>query len=103
MNELTGRGTTTGAGGDMRAVWKFTVRIGGVTDLDMPKGATLLHVQVQRATPCLWALVDPTAEKEKRSFCWVGTGHPMDIDGDYVGTIQSPDETLVFHLFEVMA
>lgn len=86
----------------MKKIWKFEAPI---TDLkiSMPTGAQIIDLRIQRRMPCLWAVVDPKADLVERRFRWVGTGHEMDFDGEYVGTVQSPDETLVFHLFEVAA
>lgn len=51
----------------MKTIWKFPVP---TTDqgavLEMPKGAEVLTVQTQGAEPQLWAVVDPTADTEKR-------------------------------------
>lgn len=67
----------------------------------MPAGASVLCVQIQIATPCLWAIVDAEAPKVERWFRIYGTGHPMNKDshaGNYVGTFQYGP--LVFHVFE---
>jgi hypothetical protein len=87
----------------MRTVYKYPIEIKGVQELDMPVGASVLTVQIQRGRPCIWAIVDPEqAEINPRSFRLAGTGHP--IDGDdvlcYIGTFQLSEGDLVFHLFE---
>lgn len=69
--------------------------------LEMPKGAEVLTVQMQRGSPCLWARVDPEEQVEKRKFVIHGTGHPVPSStGKYIATFQVDDETLVFHVFE---
>lgn len=86
----------------MTTIWKFQVRIEDAFTLEMPKGAKILSVQTQGNTPCLWAMVDPQAEKQKRYFSVFGTGFPFEI-GDhltFVGTFQIHGGSLVFHLFE---
>jgi hypothetical protein len=65
-----------------------------------PVGAQILCVQVQRGTPCLWALVERDAPLERRHFMIYGTGHPHDGGGVYVGTYQLEGGALVFHVFE---
>ena len=60
---------------------------------------------MQRETPCLWALVNPDAPMETRTFRVVGTGHDIPPDGaDYlwyhVGTFQMHGGYFVGHLFE---
>lgn len=88
-----------------RVIWKFSLpspNLEGLVSISMPKGARLLTVQVQRKEPCLWALVDPRAEKEERRFHVFGTGHPHPESTfaalRFVGTFQIED-TLVFHVF----
>lgn len=71
----------------------FTVRkypiIGPYAEIEMPKGAKILHVHAQRGNPCIWALVEPDRKPEKRRFYSYGTG--MEIDANvWLGT---PDYT----------
>ena len=66
----------------------------------MPRGAEVLTVQMQREVLCVWAVVDPDAEKEQRKFIVYGTGHEYDsIKGEYVGTVQIHGGDLVWHVF----
>ena len=87
-----------------RAVWKFPAPVDDQVKIDLPLGAEILSVQVQRGEPCIWALCDTEAKKELRSFVWVGTGHAYPsrfYQGlAFVGTIQLEGGSLVFHLFE---
>lgn len=87
------------------AVWKWPVPIIDVFEIDMPKGARILSVQVQRGEPQVWGLVDPSAPKETRTFVLLGTGNVhasrLIVDCDYVGTFQIEGGALVFHLFAV--
>ena len=72
----------------------------------MPKGAEVLTVQTQGKAerPELWALVNPDAATEPRTFRTYGTGHPIDHDpGRYVATYQLHGGGLVFHVFEIVA
>ena len=83
-------------------VWKFPVKIEDEIEIEMPRHARIIAFQAQRDEPCLWVLVDPTEEREKRQFRLVGTGHP--ISGRrpliHVGTCQMLGGSLVWHLFE---
>lgn len=84
-----------------RTVYKYPVTLDDAFALQLPRGAQLLTVQVQRGEPVLWALVDPGAPDETRTFRLAGTGHRID-DADlltYVGTFQLHGGALVFHLF----
>jgi hypothetical protein len=72
--------------------------------LEMPKGAWPISVQHQFDEPYLWAIVDSSAEKEWRSFAWVGTGHDVVHPPQWFrGTLQFRGGALVLHLFETSA
>lgn len=83
-----------------KSVWKFELQVTDEFKLTMPKGATPLHVEVQNDKPCLWALVDPTAEREERTFYVHGTGHPVGPGAEHVGSFMLMDGTFVGHLFQ---
>lgn len=84
-------------------IWKFPLEVTDRQSMRIPAGAKLLTVQMQRETPCLWALVDDsTLEYEIRSIAIYGTGNPMPNDpGDYIATFQLAGGALVFHAFEL--
>lgn len=71
--------------------------------VQMPCGAQVLTVQMQRRTPCLWAKVDPAQPTETRRFAIYGTGHEVPDDPRmlYLGTVQMEGGALVFHVFEL--
>ena len=82
-------------------IWKFDLPVGDQAALQMPIGAKVLAVQVQRGTPCIWAEVDPDAGWEQRLFVIRGTGHPFrGGERQYVGTFQLEGGALVFHVYE---
>src|SRR5690348_6448756 len=90
-----------------RAVWKWPF-VSSILDefngleLQLPKGACVLDVQVQRGMPVLWALVDPTEDTETRYFYCFGTGH--DIPNGalvHIGTVQLHGGNLILHFFEL--
>ena len=83
----------------MLTIWKFPVPLGDYPTIEMPKGAQVLHFDMQNRLT-IWALVDPSAPKEERHFRLAGTGHPINSDGFliHLGTcFQGP---FVWHLFE---
>jgi len=83
----------------MRTIWKYEIQ--PECEIEMPRGAEILTVQAQNDIPQLWGLVNPAAEKVKRSFHAYGTGHEVpDQPGRHIGTVQLEDGTLVFHIFE---
>jgi hypothetical protein len=92
----------------MKAVWKYTLK--PVVTLDIPMGAEILTIREQGEDICLWALVDPEAEKEPRRFLVVGTGHTVpdpdegpEISLRYIGSAHLQRGSLVFHAFEVFS
>lgn len=88
----------------MSVIWKYGIPLADAFTLELPRGATLLHVDEQRGTPQLWAMVVPGRDKEKRTFVLLGTGHTSPHSPDslkHIGTFQLEGGALVFHLFEV--
>ena len=87
-----------------KSIWKFPVDAVDLFGVEMPEGAEILSVQVQRGTPCVWAMVDPGRKKETRNFVVYGTGHPVSNSGakKFIGTFQLGGGDLVFHLFELI-
>lgn len=86
-----------------KQVWKFILDHTGIQVTSMPVGAEILSVQVQNGNACIWALVDPLAKQNFRTFHTYGTGHPIkneDFGLKYIGTYQLNNGDLVFHLFE---
>ena len=82
-----------------RAIWKYPLT---EYELSMPIGAQILDIREQNGTGCLWALVNPDAEKDVRRFLVYGTGHSIK-DAErmtYRGTFHIDDGALVFHVFE---
>ncbi len=87
----------------MTTIYKYPVS--PECEIEMPRGAKILTVQTQRGEPQLWALVDPDAPKERRRNVAFGTGHDIAYPEHltYIGTVQMPGVSLIFHVFEDMA
>ena len=89
----------------MLTIFKYSIPIEDHFTLEMPRGAKILTVKIQRENPQLWAMVDSETKKEKRYFRLAGTGHPLGEDYlkiiNYVSTFQIKNLGLVFHLFEI--
>lgn len=87
----------------MKSVWKFPVStaVPGVCTLDLPAKAEPLSFQEQGGSLVLWALVDPAAPTERRTFRLAWTGEEWEAPRwtDFIGTAQC--NGLVWHLFEV--
>ncbi len=89
-----------------KTIWKYPIQTTDEQSILVPKGAKFLTVQTQREEPCLWAVVDPTAEKEEVMVRTHGTGHELPADAhlyDYIGTYQLGHGSLIFHVFRVMS
>ena len=85
-------------------IYKYPLKVTDVNRLELPKGAIILCIQLQKGTPCLWAQVDANEnEKEVRIIETIGTGNPMkESPRSYIGTYQLHEGMLVFHVFEYL-
>ncbi len=84
-------------------IWKWPLEVTDLQQVQMPRGAKVLSVQMQYGRPKVWALVDEREPQEPRSFATFGTGNPLPPDGHYgrfLGTYQFHGGNLVFHVFE---
>lgn len=71
-------------------------------ELDLPRSARVLTFGMQNGKPVIWATVDETPIKEKRTFVIAPTGGGIpDWNTHYVGT--AFDGPFVWHLFELKA
>lgn len=87
----------------MSVIYKYELG-DGLRSYDLPKGARILSVAIQRDVPYMWALVEPQEPMEQRKIMLTGTGVPFD-GGPYkfIGTMLTPDQRFVFHVFEESA
>lgn len=84
-------------------IWKFPLEVTDEQIVRMPAGSTILAVQVQQGTPCLWAKVDPESEQYDRRIFIHGTGHALHPDANFhLGTFQLLDGRFVGHVFSVL-
>ena len=92
-------------------VWKFSTkealegRNGNIVSIIMPRDAKIIYIAEQNNDICIWAVVNPEAEKVERSFEIIGTGHLFECDESltYIGSAQVHDGSFVFHIFEKWA
>lgn len=86
----------------MKSIWKFELSIALRTTISMPKDAEIIAFQTQHDKPCVWAIVETGKEFENRFFRFIGTGHNFEeTPGKFIGTIQTLNGDLVWHLFEI--
>jgi hypothetical protein len=91
--------------GSVKSIWKFPISVEATPSVQMPTGARLLSVQVQKNALVLWALVDTKAPKVTRQFVMTATGHGAgSVESlPFVGTFQalSPKgRILATHIFD---
>ena len=86
----------------MQTIWKFPLAVTDTQIIEVPKHADILCAKVQRDVVCLWIKVNPDTIKEARIIRMFGTGHALDIDQnlEYIGSCQTLDENLIWHIFE---
>lgn len=74
--------------------------------MPLPVGARILHVDVQPNSPTgegvfAWALVDPSADREKRQIGYFATGELIPEGAKHIGTALSSGGAFVWHVFEL--
>ena len=81
-------------------VWKYVLTMSDEQEVIMPVDAEILHVEMQGAVLCMWALVKADSKMKHRIFRIRGTGHHVDSNDIYIGTAVS--DPYVWHVFEVV-
>lgn len=83
------------------SIWKFPLHPSDVSEINMPRGANVLCVQMQGELPTLWAEVNTAALNVTRTFAVYGIGHPLHVGArSYIGTVQ--DGPFVWHVYELV-
>lgn len=82
-----------------RTIWKTTLAVADVQQIQVPAGAEFLCAKEQQGHICVWFRCDPSAPIEPRKIAIVGTGHPAPADGRYLGTASLHGGELMFHVF----
>jgi len=92
----------------MRTIWKFPLPVSAgpwptvqSTPVEMPEGAVIRHFTTQGGRPTVWAEVETNNRLERRAFVCVGTGHPLEQVGAYVGSYA--DDPFIWHIYEAAA
>jgi len=86
-----------------RTIWKFIPEITDSINIEMPKGARVLHAEAHGDRQLqVWAEVNPNTYTTNRELRVYGTGHPMpDNPGRYISTTFSGP--FVWHVYEPAA
>lgn len=83
------------------SIWKYQLEITDRQNVVMREGAQILTAQMQNGTLCLWAMLNPSAPRERREIEIIGTGNPAEAaDRRYIATVQMAGGALVWHVFE---
>jgi hypothetical protein len=84
----------------MAKVFKYKLEPTNEQQILIPEGGKILHIDVQRGMPCIWAMVDPDMHSEPVTIYTYGTGHEIDEKGLlYIGSYQLLGGDIVFHVF----
>lgn len=95
----------------MITIHKYPVQIQNLFTIQMPAGAEVVHVALQRDEPFMWVKIDTSQPLKLYEFGVFGTGEDMtDTGNDYphnnpvahaphLGTFLMSGGALVFHLF----
>jgi len=87
----------------MIVIWKYEFEVKDFVDIKMPKDSQILSVQDQNGVACLWVLINTKRPETIRKFRIFGTGNSLPVNEDihkYIGTFQTKQGLLVWHLFE---
>lgn len=82
----------------MKTIHKYVLEITDEQSIMTDWNAKFLYVGEQNGSLCLWAEVDPTHETGKRHIRIVGTGHWIEPDLTYIGTVVI--NPFVWHVYE---
>jgi len=84
----------------MQKIFKYPISLSEAQTIELPEGATMLSIKMQRGFPCMWVLLDPEAPKRLRHFTLYPTGSiiPNRV-GKYIDTFMTHEDKLVFHVF----
>ena len=85
-----------------RTIWKFPLKITDYQEIRAPS-PKILHVATQHDEPCLWVEVTPGCAPRTIGIYIHGTGHILSEDcGDYIGTVLTHHDALVWHVYEAI-
>lgn len=83
-------------------IWKYEIPHSGEFTLELPLGATPVHIAPQDAhsQPFMWVLCNPHLPRVPQLFFLASTGDEIDMERwCYVGTVVFRDRFRVDHLF----
>ena len=88
----------------IKNIFKYNLETTDKQIVNLPKGAEILSIKVQRGEPKLWALVDSNEPLEERIIEIFGSGHDihydMGVERKFICTYQQLNGSFVGHVFE---
>ena len=82
----------------MRTIWKYVVPLEDYPEITVPRGAHLLHMDMQHGKLCAWFQThDDERGTEVRKFRIYGTGHEVKEHNWHEATVVDGD--FVWHIF----
>ena len=86
----------------MKVIYKYQIKLS--YEIELPIGAEIIKVGVQRDCWYLWAIIDSLdIGTELRHFKIIATGEDYVPEGlKYIETFFQNNENLVWHLFEII-
>jgi hypothetical protein len=88
----------------MTKIFKYKLKLASINELQVPLGATVLHIRTQLCEIVIYFLVNPGHQLEKRIFEIYSTGDTMReiFKGrTYIGTIEITPNLEIYHIFEI--
>lgn len=83
-------------------IWKFKLKEDDSQTMWMQKDAEILTVMMQYGSPYIFAMVDPSKDKEKRKFIVLREGNSFDVNIEkYIGSYKSYGGSFIWHVFEI--
>ncbi len=85
----------------MLKIFKYTLKMKDIETIAMQKDAMILDCQQQnQGFLTIWAIVNPDAELENRTFEIIGTGNVVsEQPREFIATVQTG--LYVWHIFEI--
>ena len=91
----------------MKKIYKYDITPKEISEveIEIPVGAQILKFDSQfEVAICIWALIDPTAEVEKRTFSIMFTGEELTEEFlslySYKTTVALLNDSRICHIFE---
>jgi hypothetical protein len=89
----------------MKKIFKYSLAFasGETLQVELPAGSLVCRAKFSNSgTICIWAIVDPKAEKVSRYFRVLKTGDAVDDDLNFINSVDNPKDNSTCHVFELL-